>query len=437
MKKNKETALHVKYLILGGGITGLSTAYHLEKAHQTDYLVVEKNNFLGGLCASEHIQGFTFDFAGHLLHLHHPYTKNLVRGLLKDNIQKIQRQAFINVSGRNIPFPFQANLWALPTDVRQECRDGALQAAQILHRQPANFEQWCLQAFGAGIYKHFLRPYNRKLWQTPLTQLTWDWCGNFVPTPSIKQIQHSAQKPPKKSLGYNASFYYPKQGGCEALIEALAAHVPNIWTRAAVQKIDLRRRCARINGRQISFEYVINTLPLKNFISLCDAVPLGVQKAARGLKHTTVHVFNFAINRKVKPFHWIYFPQEDIPFYRVGMQSSFSKQNAPSGCSSFYAETAQPITHFKQAQKAILNKLLQKGIIKRQDKILVSFWRTLPVAYAIYNKPRARAVNHILRWLKQLHCASAGRYGLWEYSFMERSLLQGREIAKQCKDHLL
>ena len=51
MKKNKETALHVKYLILGGGITGLSTAYHLEKAHQTDYLVVEKNNFLGGLCA--------------------------------------------------------------------------------------------------------------------------------------------------------------------------------------------------------------------------------------------------------------------------------------------------------------------------------------------------------------------------------------------------
>ena len=88
MKKNKETALHVKYLILGGGITGLSTAYHLEKAHQTDYLVVEKNNFLGGLCASEHIQGFTFDFAGHLLHLHHPYTKNLVRGLLKDNIQK-------------------------------------------------------------------------------------------------------------------------------------------------------------------------------------------------------------------------------------------------------------------------------------------------------------------------------------------------------------
>ena len=71
--------MHVKTLILGAGLTGLSTAYHLEQRGETDYLVLECKTQPGGLCASQTVNGFTLDAGGHLLHLHTPYGKKLVK----------------------------------------------------------------------------------------------------------------------------------------------------------------------------------------------------------------------------------------------------------------------------------------------------------------------------------------------------------------------
>lgn len=54
-----------KVIIIGGGITGLSAAYRLQKSiesgEQVDYLLVEKNNRLGGKILSEKIDGFTVE----------------------------------------------------------------------------------------------------------------------------------------------------------------------------------------------------------------------------------------------------------------------------------------------------------------------------------------------------------------------------------------
>jgi len=50
----------VKNLILGAGITGLSTGYHLKH----DYLILEKNE-IGGLARSKRIKEYTFDFSAH------------------------------------------------------------------------------------------------------------------------------------------------------------------------------------------------------------------------------------------------------------------------------------------------------------------------------------------------------------------------------------
>lgn len=426
----KAPVLETDILILGGGLTGLSTAFHLEKAGYTDYLLVEKNDFFGGLSASIQKQGFTFDYSGHLLHLRNPYAMRLVRRLLGKNLAKIKREAFIYFEQKRVPFPFQANLWALTPQARQECLQGALEAAQNVNKKPKNFEQWCLRAFGQGIYHHFMRPYNLKLWQTDPSKLTCDWCGPFVPEPNIAQIRRGACQKPRQSFGYNHSFYYPQEGGCGALAQALAQAVPNTWLQAGVQKIDFKKKQAQINGQTLRFKRLVNTLPLKDLIRLSSA-PASIKAQARKLKHTTVEVLNFAIKRTVEPFHWMYFPQEDTPFYRVGLQSRFSPHNAPAGTSAFYVETAQKITDRKSAEKAIFQSLIQKGIINKQDKILLSFWQTLPVAYSVYDTNRAPAVNKILRWLSKNHCFCGGRYGLWEYSFMERSLLQGREIAEK------
>lgn len=424
--------MHIHTLILGGGLTGLSTAYHLQELGRTDYLLAERDDVPGGLCKSVCQDGFTFDYAGHLLHLHTEYGKKLVKKLLKTNLRRQERNAWIYTDNARVPFPFQANLFALPPAVRQACADGLLKAAQNKkNTAPKNFKEWCLRAFGQGVYNAFMRPYNTKLWGRAPEDMTADWCGPFVPAPSPEEILKSVQKPPRKKFGYNAYFYYPRTGGCQALADALAARVKNMQLGSTVSRINLRKKTAVISGKTVSFDYLVNTIPLPAFLKLLENEP-ALTRAAGKLTVQPVTVYNLAVRgAKKEPFSWIYCPDQQDPFFRVGMQSSFAPENAPAGCRSYYVELPGKYPQTKAAETRIWNALVQKGIIDNNDEKLFSFWQFLPFAYAVYDKPRTKTVQQTLTRLEKRGCFCAGRYGNWEYSFMETSLLQGLETAKK------
>ncbi len=419
--------IYVDTLILGGGLTGLSTAYHLQKLGRTNYLLVEKESQPGGLCRSIQKEGFTFDYSGHLLHLHTPYGKKLVRELLANNLRRVQRNAWIFTGNSQVPFPFQAHLYALPEKERQLCAQGL---RHLPTKLPSNFENWCLQSFGKGIYELFFRPYNTKLWGVSPKYLTCDWCGPFVPRPSRAALMRSLTRKPSRPIGYNAWFYYPQSGGCGALVEALAKRVLNLRTNLRVSQIDLHRKTARVGRKMVQFNHLVNTLPLPNFLKLLKNEPRLSQLANR-LQAAPVLVYQLAVRGKGKKFSWIYCPDPQDPFFRVGQQSSFSPNNAPSDCRSFYVELPGTLQPGKTLEKQIWTALLQKGIITRCDKKLFSFWQMIPHAYARYDKNRARTVQTIADKLAVRGCYLAGRYGNWEYSFMETSLLQGRETARK------
>lgn len=91
-------------LIIGGGPTGLSAAFHL----QSDYLFVEKEKELGGLCKSISESGFTFDYAGHILFTSDEYVlKTLYPMLLGSNIHWQNREAWIYSKNVYTRYPFQ------------------------------------------------------------------------------------------------------------------------------------------------------------------------------------------------------------------------------------------------------------------------------------------------------------------------------------------
>lgn len=422
--------MHVKTLILGGGLTGLSTAYHLEQAGDTNYLVLEKENEPGGLCRSIYKDGFTFDYSGHLLHLHTPQGKKLVQKLLGKNLHKLSRRAWIYTQNTRVSFPFQANLYALPPNVRRACVDGLLAAKQLPKTAPKNFEDFCLQAFGKGIYQAFMRPYNTKLWGRAPRELTCEWCGPFVPLPSVAQIKQSAVKKLNKPFGYNASFYYPKQGGCGALAYALAARVTNVQLHTPITQIDLHAKTVRAGGKIYSYDTLVNTLPLPVFLRLLKNAP-ALRTQAEKLTAQPVTVYQAAFTGKIKPFSWIYFPDKQDPFYRVGLQSSFSAANAPKDTYSLYVELPGNVRPSIARERAVCRALTQKGIISNSDEKVVSLWQALPYAYVIYDQRRTLTVRRIIQLLAKQHCLCGGRYGRWEYSFMESALLQGQQLAQQ------
>ncbi|MBX9652853.1 FAD-dependent oxidoreductase [bacterium] len=115
---------HHPVVIIGAGPTGLSAAYHAGR----DSLLLEKNDRVGGWCRSIESNGFTFDFAGHIMFSNDSYVQELYKLLLGDNVHWQDREAWIYSKRVYTRYPFQASLYGLPAEVIEECLLGAIEA---------------------------------------------------------------------------------------------------------------------------------------------------------------------------------------------------------------------------------------------------------------------------------------------------------------------
>ena len=425
-------------LIIGGGLAGLSAARALEGKRK--YLLCEKNPCLGGLSSSIKKHAYTFDYSGHLLHLRWPKTKKLILNLLEGNYALLTRKARIFSNGVYTHYPFQANLSGLPDAVKSECVSGFIAAftknlkCPDTGTKPEAFSYWTRRIFGEGISKHFMLPYNQKLWQYPLSKLSTEWCAPFVPRPTLTQVLEGAYMRKKETIGYNSSFYYPVKGGIQALADAFARELRSAEINCAVRSLDLKNKtasCGRL-GR-VKYKHLINTSALNDFIAKISSPPPAISRAAQKLRHNTVYVLNLGVRNVSSDIHWAYFPNKDFPFYRAGIASNFSKHLSPKGLASFYIEVSTPGTTLNLAstETAIVKGLINCSLIKKETDIAESLWLKIPCAYVIYNSDRVKALSVIFGWLREQNIQSIGRYGSWKYSFMEESVKEGLEAAEK------
>ena len=97
-------------LIIGGGLAGLSAAWHLGRAAT----LLEASPTVGGLCRSYRREGYTFDVSGHLLHFRRPEIRRFVAARIPGALARHRRRAFVHFQGRLVHYPFQAHLFELP-----------------------------------------------------------------------------------------------------------------------------------------------------------------------------------------------------------------------------------------------------------------------------------------------------------------------------------
>jgi len=426
-------------LVLGAGLAGLSTAYHLRGLDpRRSILVVEKRRSPGGAAGSVRQDGFTFDHTGHLLHLHDPYGKALILDLLKSNVAVHRRDTWVYSHGTYSRYPFQANTKGLPDKVVEDCVVGFM---KTVHRpaplRPSpSFKEWSLATFGEGISRHFMFPYNSKLWRIPLERLTTEWQGRFVPKPAPEEVLFGALADQEKGFGYNATFRYPKKGGSQSLCDALAARVPGVRLGCPVTRIDLREKVAVIEGLgEVRYERLVSTLPLPELLDLAEELPASVRLARALLRWVSVYNLNIGVARaKMSEKHWVYFPESRFPFYRAGWTSNFSPDLAPKGTSSMYIEVSRdPGTKvdLPRLEGQILDGLKACGILRPSDKLATRLWLPIPCAYVVYDLNRTRALKAIFPYLSSRGVESIGRWGGWKYSFMEETILDGKRCAER------
>ncbi len=422
-------------IIIGAGISGLACAYYLKKEkHKNKVLIYEAQNTVGGLCASYQQKGFTFDYSGHLLHTASRKGKFFINKMLGDNKNILTRQAYILTKGKRVVFPFQNNLRALDKADISACVSGAIKAYSKSKKDISTFRNWALSLYGEGICREFMFPYNSKLWSFPLEKLSSAWCGSFVPSGTLEDIIKGAYSKNSKKFGYNSTFIYPKQGGCGALCNNIAQYIENINLNSRVKNIDILKKTIKVNGQTIQYDKLISTAPLPEIGKMIKDLPPKIKENFKTLKHNSLYVLNIAFKGKAPKGQWFYLPEDKYPFYRVGVQSSFSSKSAPKGTFSLYIEFS-----VKQNKKADTEALKQKalsslkdlGFIAEDYEILAEKWIYIKYGYPIYDSAYAKAKAEILAYLVKQDIYLLGRYGAWEYSFMEKSILDASNLAKQ------
>ncbi len=435
-------------VIIGAGPTGLGAALRLQELGHEDFLLLDAAAGPGGLAASvRDEQGFTWDMGGHVQFSHYEiFDEYMDRAFAPDGWLHHDRESWVWMRERFVPYPFQYNLHRLPGPEKLKAVTGLLAAAQASPGRPANFREWILATFGIGIAEIFLFPYNFKVWAHPLESMNAVWVGERVAVPAIDRVLRGiCLDEDDVSWGPNNRFRFPKHGGTGAIWESLARQVSPSRVRFGVRVdgVDLEgHRLTLGGGETIHYRRLINTMPLDSFCGLTGRS--GLAARAAGLQHSSTHVVGVGLEGQppaaLATKCWMYFPEDDNPFYRVTVFSNYSPFNAPRPGEtwSLMAEVAE--SRFKPVDRArvvddVVAGLRATRLIGAQDRILSLFHRRLEHGYPTPSVDRDAILNDVLPALEAQDVYSRGRFGAWKYevSNQDHSFMQGFE----CVDRLL
>lgn len=110
----------MKTVILGGGLSGISTAYFLQQKGFKDITILEKENKTGGLCKSVRKDGYIYDIGPHILFSKDKEMLNLMLEVM-DNRNDFKRSNQIIYKGKYVQYPFENDLSKLPKEDLHYC----------------------------------------------------------------------------------------------------------------------------------------------------------------------------------------------------------------------------------------------------------------------------------------------------------------------------
>jgi protoporphyrinogen oxidase len=398
-------------VIIGAGISGLSAGHFLHG----ECLILEKTDAPGGLSGQYLANGYTFDYGGHYFHFQN-------KSAIKEHVEAFhpfrvfQRNSKIFLLQRFIPYSLQYHLAYLPARLRQvilrEISSGKDMRAD-------NLEDFFLANFGEYLTGLFFRPFMGKFYGRSLSGLLPGMDKGSIPVPRQEEVRRGAIEKKCFAEGYNPVFYYPRQGMQKFIQNYSQSLYGRIRFNEQVVRIDLRKKLVITNKGIYPYNNLINTMPLKEFLSILDPLsPFPWQR----LQHISTLVFNAVLARHRRHFHWLYLPEAELPFYRAGYYPS-------QKMTTVYLEKTigahERIDSRGIYADAVL-ALRKTGMIEARQEILFHDLKRIPVSYVLFDKHWPQLVPPALAFLQKQRIYSIGRYGGWNYSSMADDIQTAR-----------
>jgi protoporphyrinogen oxidase len=430
-------------VIIGAGPAGLGAALALE--HRA--VVLERSLQVGGLCGTVTLEGAVFDLGGHSFHTPHPGIHKLVFDALP--MEEQVRQARCFVDGEFIPYPFQGNFAALRNQTLvAECQSGldGIDAG----RASRNLDEHLENRYGKGIARHFLRPYNEKLWGGDLTRLSADWTGERIagarPWPPGAPERFSRKGGTRTPLQADTTVAYPSQGGYGEIFRALAGRVSRLRLGESVAGIDLiERRLITHRGESMSWKAIVSTLPLPRLLDLLPGVPSSLRRSVDQLVALPLALVLLALKSRLDtPIQRVYCAGHEGPGHKIVLNHNSSAALRAESRHGILVEISkvppdgrgnvEDIADRNEAQaqlcEQVIHQLKTMRLLGGSEQVLSAKIIDVPLGYPVPTHERAAAVASAKDWLAGHGIHTLGRFGEWAYINADESLYRGLRVGE-------
>ncbi|HTV25724.1 MAG TPA: FAD-dependent oxidoreductase [Polyangiaceae bacterium] len=412
-------------LVLGAGPAGLGAGLVLGKRA----LVLEQAEQAGGLSGSIEFEGAVFDFGGHSFHTPHPHVRRWLANTVEWYEQPRDARCFSHA--QMIRYPFQKHFRDLDeAAVVNDCEEG-LQKADAAPNSK-NFGEFLDRRFGAGIGRHFMLPYNRKLWGKDLERLAPDWAAERVAAPAGAAEAFDEQGGKRTPLQDGTRVAYPARGGFGSIMTALARQLHDVRYRESVVSIDLKARTVTTrSGHEYSFERIVSTLPLQRLLRVCSSVPREIEQEVELLECLSLDVVLLVVGHPVDTaIQRVYCADDTVPAHKVALNHNSSPYLRALPRHGIMAEVS--LANGRPSPRELIDwtigGLVRMGILARADEVVATRIVSIPQAYPVPTHARDRIVAKVRGWLAEHGIYTVGRFGEWAYINSDEALHRGAAL---------
>ncbi|KAL9622408.1 MAG: hypothetical protein Q9160_003252 [Pyrenula sp. 1 TL-2023] len=341
----------------------------------------------------------------------------------------------------------------LPKEDQVKCIDGMIDSAleaRVANTKPKDFDEWIMRMMGQGVADLFMRPYNFKVWAVPTTKMQCQWLGERVAAPDLKNTTKNVilQKT-AGNWGPNATFRFPARDGTGGIWTAVANTLPKDNTRygdrGAVTSVDAAGKKVTLkDGTKINYQRLISTMAVDALVEQMGDKEL--VDLSKGLYYSSTHVVGVGLRgerpERIGDKCWLYFPEDNCPFYRATIFSNYSPYNQPDKSTklptlqlgngsrrnsmqpkegpywSIMLEVSE--SGMKPVDRANLLKdciqgLINTEMIQPNDEIVSTYHRCFDHGYPTPSLEREGVLKKLLPALQDKGIHSRGRFGSWRY----------------------
>ena len=452
-------------IVLGGGPGGLATGHEVS-TKGGKVTVLEKNDFVGGLCRTIEDEGYKFDLGGHRWFSKNEDLNHWFRHLMAGEIVMVERISRIYYGGKFFFYPIRFSDILKNTGPLTILHAGLAFMWSALKHSVSNppivtMKDAYVSQFGTKLYDMFFRMYSEKVWGRPCEELSADWVSQRSKGLSVwTTVRDALIGTNNKVTSLIDEFMYPRYGYMripERLAEDIESSGSDVLLGAAVSKIhyhgpnDFEVFFVRDGQEQsVRGDAVVSTIPL-GFLAriLTPECSQEVRDAANALEFRDLVTVNVRIRKpQVSPDTWLYIQDSDILFGRFHEPKNWSRDMVPDEehtslvleCFCTAGDDIWNMTDEEISERCVRDLVDKLKFIKQEEYEGSTVVRTR-FAYPVYDLDYARKTGLIYDYLNRFEGLNiSGRGGIFRYNnadhSIEMGLMLGQKLLGYDIDHM-